>query len=82
MCDEYLDHGAHCVIVARTAQPTDGWVTIVIQKCVYLMKRSRLAICLLEVANLADFSVALLFICALFLYTWTLYAYEPNYMAE
>ena len=82
MCDGYLDCGMHCVMVTRTAQQTVNQFTIVIQKCVYLAKKSRSAIQLLGAANPANFSVNLLFICTLFLCIQILCTYEHSYMTE
>ena len=41
VCDGKLDHGAHCAMGSWTAKLTVGQVANVIQKSVFLTKRSR-----------------------------------------
>ena len=55
VCDGKWDHGTHCVMGSWTAWPTVGQVANVVQKSVCLMKRSRLAIQLLGVADQPTF---------------------------
>ena len=48
VCDGKLDCSAYCVMGSWTAQPTVSQVANVVQKSVFLAKRSRLAIQLLQ----------------------------------
>ena len=48
VCDGKLDHSAHCVMGSWTAQLAVGGVANVVQKSVFLMKRSRSAVRLLQ----------------------------------